>query len=144
LKAASRVRQDHMARRVIPKPLRKLLDGKPRFTGSLGTDQPHRSEPPEAAVVAEWKRQINHQERRGGPTRSKPAQGSSTWTWPPPRPLEQVDGSSEARRRMTPLSRRRESPVNSPKTWNSDGPKFSVLWLPLPKRRHGTNGDVDN
>jgi hypothetical protein len=32
LNPASRVRQDHMVRRRNPKPLRKLLDGKPRFT----------------------------------------------------------------------------------------------------------------
>jgi hypothetical protein len=62
-----------------------LLDGKPRFTKSLGTGQPHRSEPPEAAVVAEWKRQINHQERRESPTRSNPAQDFSTRTRPPRR-----------------------------------------------------------
>jgi hypothetical protein len=43
----------------VPKPLRKLLDGKPRFIRSVGTDQLHRSEPPEPAVVAECKRQIN-------------------------------------------------------------------------------------
>jgi hypothetical protein len=51
-----------------------LLDGKPRFIKSLGTDQPHRSEPPEAVVVAEWTRQINHLERRGPDKVSKPGQ----------------------------------------------------------------------
>src|SRR5665213_3822981 len=67
----------------VPKPLRKLLEGKPRFIRSLRTDRLHQSDPPEPAVVAEWKRQINHLERRGPDKVSEPRQGVPPEIWLP-------------------------------------------------------------
>jgi integrase len=47
----------------VPKPLRELLDGKPRFIKSLKTDSLTEANRLKLPFVAEWKRQINLLER---------------------------------------------------------------------------------